>query len=75
MAVHAKDALRRACIAEVLNLLLAIATLEAIRAESLITRQYCQIFDLISTAAAAVCAIVADQRPITEKEKVGIGVE
>lgn len=59
MAVHAKDALRGSRVAEVLNLFLAIATLEAIRAEGLITSQDCQVFDLVSAAAAAVSAVVA----------------
>jgi hypothetical protein len=59
MTVHTKYALRSSRIAKVLNLFLAIATFEAIRAEGLISSQYGQVLDLVSTAAAAVCAVVA----------------
>ena len=75
MTVHAKDALRRSRIAKVLDLFLAIAAFEAVCAESLITGQYSQIFNLVSTAATAVGAVVADQRPVAEEEEVRIGVE
>jgi hypothetical protein len=60
MTVHAKDALRGSRITKVLNLFLAIATLEAIRAECLIASQYCEVLDLVSTAAAAISAVVAN---------------
>jgi hypothetical protein len=60
MTVHAKDALRGSRIAEIFNLFLAIATLEAIRAECLIASQYCEVFDLVSAAAAAVSTVVAN---------------
>jgi hypothetical protein len=56
---YAKDALRGSCIPKVLNLFLAVATLEAIRAEGFIISQYCQIFDFVSAAAAAVSTVVA----------------
>jgi hypothetical protein len=59
MTVHTKYALRSSRIAKVLNLFLAIATLEAICTEGLIASQYCQVFDLVSAAAAAVSAVVA----------------
>jgi spore maturation protein CgeB len=59
MTVHTKYALRRSRIAKVLNFFLAIATFEAIRAEGLVTSQYRQVLDLVSTAAAAVRAVVA----------------
>jgi hypothetical protein len=75
MTVHAKDALRRSCIAKVLDLFLAIAAFEAVCAESLVTSQYSQIFNLVSAAATAVSAVVADQRPVAEEEEVRVGVE
>jgi hypothetical protein len=59
MTIHAKDALRGSRIPKILNLFLTVATLKAIRAEGLITCQYCQIFDFVSAAAAAVSAVVA----------------
>jgi hypothetical protein len=59
MTVHTEYALRSSRIAKVLNLFLAITTFEAIRAEGLVTSQYCQVLDLVSTAAAAVRAVVA----------------
>lgn len=75
MTVHAKDALRRSRIAKVLDLFLAIAAFEAVCAESLVTSQYSQIFNLVSAAATAVGAVVADQRPVAEEEEVRVGVE
>ena len=75
MTVHAKDALRRSRIAKVLDLFLAIAAFEAVCAESLVTSQYGQIFNLVSAAATAVGAVVADQRPVAEEEEVRVGVE
>lgn len=59
MTVHTEYALRSSRIAKVLNLFLAIATFEAIRAEGLVASQYGQVLDLVSTAAAAVRAVVA----------------
>lgn len=67
MAVHAKNPLRGSRVAKVLDLFLAVATFEAVGAEGLITRQYGQIFDLVAAAAAAVRAIVAYERSVTEE--------
>ena len=75
MTVHAKDALRRSRIAKVLDLFLAIAAFEAVCAESLVTCQYSQIFNLVSAAATAVGAVVADQRPVAKEEEVRVRVE
>ena len=75
MAVHTKDALRCSSIAKVLDLLLTISTLEAISAESLVTGQDGQIFNLIATVTAAVCAVVAYERAIAKQEEVGIRIE
>jgi hypothetical protein len=41
----------------------------------LIAGQDCQVFNLVVAAAAAVRAIVADERPIAEKQKIGIGIQ
>lgn len=75
MTTHAKDALRRARITQILNLPLAIATAEAAGAESLIASKDGQIFDFVTACIAAVGAVVANERAIAEQEKVGIGVE
>lgn len=74
MAVHAEDALGCSGIAKVFYFPLAVATFETIRAESLITRQNSQIFYLVVAVAAAICAIVADERTVAEEEEIGIGV-
>ena len=58
MAVHAEDTLRRPSIAQVLNLSLAIPTLEAIGAKSLVTSENRKILYLVSTVTAAVRAVV-----------------
>ena len=75
MTRHAEYALRCACIAEILNLALTVAAFEAIRTKGLVARQDGQVFDLIAACTAAVCAIVADEGAIAEKEEVRIGVE
>lgn len=41
----------------------------------MVTSQYGQIFNLVSAAATAVGAVVADQRPVAEEEEVRVGVE
>ena len=61
MAFHAKYSLGRPGIAQVLNPLLAVPTLEALRAKGLITRQDGQIFDLVPAGATAIRAIAANQ--------------
>jgi len=61
MTRHAKDALRRPRIPQVLNLAFAVPAAETTRAESLIASQNGEIFDLVTAGAAAVCAIVADE--------------
>lgn len=48
VAVHAKDPLRRACITEVFDFALAVATLEAVGAESLVAGQNGEIFDFVA---------------------------
>lgn len=75
MTAHAKDALAGARISQVLNLPLTIPAFEACCAESLITRQDSEIFDFVSTGAAAVGAVVADEGSIAEQKQVGIRVE
>lgn len=59
MARHAEDTLRRAGIAQVLDLALAIPTSKTICTKGLVTRQDGEIFNLVATVVAAVCAVVA----------------
>ena len=75
MAAHAKDALRRACISEVLDLPLAVPAAETRSAEGLVAGEDSQILNLVAAGAAAVCTVVADERAIAEEEEVRIGVE
>jgi hypothetical protein len=72
MARHAEDALRRPRISKVLNLALAVAAAETGRAEGLVTRQDGQVFNLVAARAAAVCAVVADERAVTEQQEIGV---
>ena len=75
MALHTKYPLRSPGIFQVLNLFLAVSAFEAGRAEGLVTGKDSQILDLVATCATTVGTIVADERPVAEKEKVCIGVE
>lgn len=75
MARHAKDALRGAGIAEVLNLALAVSTSEAIGTEGLVARQDGQVLDLVAAVVAAVCTVVAYQGAVAEEQQVGVRVE
>lgn len=75
MAVHAEDALRGTRIPQILDFLFAISALEAVGAECLVSRQDGQILNLVPAAAATVCAVVTDQRSITEEEQVRVGVK
>lgn len=75
MAGHTEYALRRSSIPQVIYLPFTIATSEAVCAKCLIPCQYGQVFDLVVACAAAVCAIVADERSIAEQEEIGIRVE
>lgn len=75
MAVHTEDSLRCSGISQVLNLLLAVPTAEAIGAKGLVSGEDGQVFDFVPTGTTAVCTIVADERAIAEQEEVGIGVE
>ena len=72
MTAHAKDALRGARIAQVLDLPLAVATSEAARAEGLVAGEDGQVFDLVSAGIAAVGAVVADEGAIAKEEQVGV---
>lgn len=66
MTLHAEYSLCSSSVAEILNLLLAIPTFEAISTESLVSSQDRQILDFVATAAAAICTIVANQRPVSK---------
>jgi hypothetical protein len=61
MAIHAKDALRRPRVSQILNLPLAIAALEAIGTKGLVAGQYGEVFDLVPAITAAVGTVVAYQ--------------
>jgi hypothetical protein len=75
VARHAEDTLRGACIAQVLDLALAVAAAEAIGTEGLVARQDGQVLDLVAAVVAAVCAVVAYQRAVAEQQEVRIRVE
>lgn len=75
MTRHAKYALRGASVSQVVNLPLAVAAFEAVRAECLVTCEDGQVFYLVAAGAAAVCAVVADERAVAEEEEICIGVE
>lgn len=75
MASHAKNALRCARIAQVLDLALAVAASKAIRAEGLVAGQDGQVLDLVAAVVAAVRAVVADERSVAEEQQVGVRVE
>ena len=75
VAVHAKDTLRCSCIFEIFDLLFAIPAFEACRTEGLISRQDCEILDLVPACAAAVCTIITYERPVAEEEQVCVRVE
>ena len=66
MTAHAEYPLRGARISEVLNLSLAVATPKACAAECLVPGENGKILDLVSTGIAAVRAVVAYQRAVTE---------
>lgn len=67
--------MRRAGIAQVLDLPLAVAASKACRAEGLVARQDGQVFDLVVTSATAVGAVVAYEGAVAEQEEVGVGIE
>ena len=75
MAGHAEDALGSACIAQVLDLPLAIPAPEAVGAKGLVAGQDGEVFDLVAAVIAAVGAVVADQGAVSEQQQVGVRVE
>jgi hypothetical protein len=75
VARHAEDALRRAGIAQVLDLALAVTAAETVGAEGLVARQDGQVLDLVAAVVAAICAVVAYQRAIAEQQQVRVRVE
>ena len=68
MARHAKDTLRSTGISQILNLPLTVPTSKAISTESLVSRQNCQILNLVTAMIAAICTIITDQGAIAEEE-------
>jgi hypothetical protein len=75
VARHAEDTLRRASIAQVLNLALAVPAPEAVGTKGLVACQDSQVLDLVAAVVAAICAVVAYQRAIAEQQEVRIRVE
>jgi len=75
MAVHAEDSLRGSGVSKILDLFLAVATLEAIGTKRLIACQDGQILNLVSTVAAAVGAVVANEGSVSEEQKIRVRVE
>lgn len=75
MAGHAEYALRSSSISKIVDFPLAIATSETVCTEGLISCQYSQILDLVVAGAAAVGAIVADERPVAEQEEIGVRIK
>jgi hypothetical protein len=75
VARHAEDTLRCACIAQVLDLALAVPAAEAVGTKGLVARQDGQVLDLVAAVVAAVCAVVAYQRAVAEQQEVRIRVE
>lgn len=61
MTFHAKYALNRSRMLQVLDLFLAVAALEAIGTESLIASQDGEILNLAAATTTAIGAIVADE--------------
>lgn len=74
MAAHAEYTLRCACITQVVDFALAIATTETCRAERLVACEDSEVFNFIPTRTAAVCAVVADEGAVPKKKKIGVGV-
>ena len=72
MTRHAEGSLRCTGIAEIFNLALAVSTSEAIGTEGLVAGQNGQVFDLVAAVVAAICAVVAYQGAVTEKEQIRI---
>jgi hypothetical protein len=75
MTTHAENPLRSSCVSKILNLALAIPAAKAGGAEGLVSGKNCQVFNLISTRTTAVCAVIADERSITEKQEIRVRVE
>ena len=67
MAVHTKYTLRGSSIAQVFDLPFAVPASKALCAESLLAGQDGEIFDLVPTRTAAVRAVAADQRTISQE--------
>lgn len=75
MTLHTEDPLGCSSISQILNLLLTIATLEAIRTVCLVAGEDGQVFDLVVAAATAVGTLVANEGAIAQQEEVRVRVE
>ena len=74
MAVHAEHALTGSRISQVLNLPLAIPTSKAAGAVCLVAGENGEVLNLISTGAAAIRAVVANEGAIAEQKQIGVRV-
>ena len=72
MAIHAKDTLRGASIAEVLDLAFAVSTAEAAGAKSLVSGEDSEILNLVAARRAAVGTVITYKRTVAEQEEVGV---
>jgi hypothetical protein len=75
MTAHAKVTVRRSCIAQVLDLPLAVPTTKAWLAIGLISRKDREVFNFVAASAAAVRAVIANEGAIAKEEQVRIRVE
>lgn len=75
MTRHAKDSLRSASIAQILNLALAVPASKTIGTEGLVARQYGQVFYFVAAVIAAVGAVVAYERSVAEEQEIRIRVK
>jgi hypothetical protein len=67
VATHAEYALGSACISKVFDFAFTVATTETCGTKRLLPSKDGQVFNLIAAGAAAICAVVADERSIAEK--------
>lgn len=67
MTSHTEDALCGSRITQVLDLFFTVAATETTSTECLVACENCQIFYLVSTGVAAICAVIADKGAVAEE--------
>jgi hypothetical protein len=67
VAAHTEYALGSACISKVFDFAFAVATTKTCGTKRLLPSKDSQVFNLIAAGAAAICAVVADERSIAEE--------